>query len=57
MSSMIQFSIDKEREAQWSRFIQKRPDLHGIGMTDAIKKVVFDAMDAVVPLTEKDGGK
>lgn len=50
MSSMIQFSLDKEREAQWARFVQKRQELHGLGMTEAIKKVVFDTMDATTPL-------
>lgn len=53
MSSMIQFSLDKDRESQWARFVQTRPDLHGLGVTEAIKKVVFDAMDAATPLKVK----
>jgi len=55
MSSMIQFSMNNEREIQWTRFVQKRPELQNLGQTDAIKRVLFDAMDAVVPISEKEG--
>lgn len=55
MSSTVQISMNKTREKQWNKVLSKRADLGKMGSTDAATKLLFDAMDAIVPLpTEGD---
>ena len=56
MSTMIQFSLTKEREVQWSAFMALRPDLLKLGTTDAVKKILFDILDREVPVVEESKG-
>ena len=54
MSITTQVSFPKEREIQLSRIFAKCPDLAELGTSGAIYKILFDAMDRIVPL-EKTG--
>ena len=54
MSITTQVSFPKEREIQLSRIFAKCPSLAELGTSGAIYKILFDAMDRIVPL-EKIG--
>jgi hypothetical protein len=49
----MQVSMNIQREIQLNQILTKRPDLARLGTSDAIKKILFDAMDAIVPLEAK----
>jgi len=49
----MQISMNNQREIQLNQILTKRPDLARLGASDAIKKILFDAMDAIVPLEVK----
>ena len=53
MSSTIQLSLDEEHEKQMERVIAARPELQGLGMTGAVKKLFFDTCEAIAPMEEK----
>ena len=53
MSSTAQISMNKTREKQWKKVLSKRPDLADLGFTDAATKLLFEAMDAIVPLPKE----
>ncbi len=57
MSSTMQISMNNSREIQLNQILAKRPDLAKLGTSDAIKKILFDAMDAIVPLELKGDGE
>ena len=54
MSSTVQLSLDEDREKQMERVIANRPELQGLGMTGAVKKLFFDTCDSIAPM---DGEK
>ncbi len=53
MSSTTQISMNSQREIQLNRILSKRPDLASLGSSDAIKKILFDAMDSIAPIEIK----
>ena len=53
MSSTVQISMNKARERQWNQVLAKRSDLGKMGSTDAATKLLFDAMDTIVPLPKE----
>ncbi|MFA5213310.1 MAG: hypothetical protein WC406_08255 [Methanoregula sp.] len=53
MSSTVQISMNKARERQWNKVLSTRSDLGKMGSTDAATKLLFDAMDSIVPLPKE----
>jgi hypothetical protein len=52
--STIQISMNAEREIQFGKVIAKRRDLSTVGSTEAARKLLFEAMDAIVPAAKNE---
>jgi hypothetical protein len=50
MSSTVQIVLNREREMQLDMIKRKVGHLRNLGTSDAINRLIFDAMDKIVPL-------
>ena len=50
MSSTVQIVLNREREMQLDMIKRKVGHLRNLGTTDAVNKLIFDAMDKLIPL-------
>ena len=52
--STIQISMNAEREVQFGKVIATRHDLSKVGSTEAARRLLYEAMDAIVPVAKKE---